>query len=252
VERDTLLKNWTEEERQPFAGWDFTYLAGRMIEAELPWSYEDRASELMRNSKKLLDIGTGGAEILLNLQESWPERVVALEGYLPNYILAKTRLEPFGVDVVLLEPTRTAMMPFDDESFDLVINRHAGFNCAEVARVMRHGATFLTQQVHGRSLEDLQQVFGAIPRWPDATPSRYLPELISCGLSIEQSMEHSGTLRFADVGALVYFLKAIPWLVPDFCVEKYQEQLFGLHGRIETDGSLSFIEKHNLIEATKK
>jgi hypothetical protein len=37
-----------------------------------------------------------------------------------------------------------------------------------------------------------------------------------------------GVKRFYDVGALVYYLKAIPWEVPSFSVEKY----FGVLQRI--------------------
>ena len=29
LDRDELVKAWLREERQPFAGWDFSYLKGR-------------------------------------------------------------------------------------------------------------------------------------------------------------------------------------------------------------------------------
>ncbi len=78
------------------------------------------------------------------------------------------------------------------------------------------GGTFLTQQVHGLWAQDLLAVFGVRPQWPDATPAYYLPRLKRAGLQIERVEEWQGRLIFTDVGAIVYYLKAVPWNVPDF------------------------------------
>ncbi len=32
-----------------------------------------------------------------------------------------------------------------------------------------------------------------------------------------------------DVGAIVYYLKAVPWEIPDFSVEKYFDKLQEIH-----------------------
>jgi hypothetical protein len=54
------------------------------------------------------------------------------------------------------------------------------------------------------------------------------------------------------VGAIVYYLKAVPWLVPGFSVATHSEQLLGLQSRLETGGSLSFLASKYLIEAQKR
>ena len=41
---ETLIANWKAEEQQPFIGWDFSYLDGRMLEGQAPWSYSTRAA----------------------------------------------------------------------------------------------------------------------------------------------------------------------------------------------------------------
>jgi hypothetical protein len=105
---------------------------------------------------------------------------------------------------------------FRDDEFDLVLNRHAAFNCSEVGRVLAQCGTFITQQVHGRSTEDLLAAFGASPQWPDSSPEKYVPRLQAAGLTVVDVRESEDTLRFSDVGAMGYWLKAIPWLVPDF------------------------------------
>ena len=48
LNRDDLVEAWLREERQPFSGWDFSYLDGRLKGEREHWSYLDRAAELMR------------------------------------------------------------------------------------------------------------------------------------------------------------------------------------------------------------
>ena len=245
------LQTWKSEEQQPFSGWDFSYLDGRMLEDQHPWSYSSRAAELMRGSSSVLDMGTGGGERFLKLLEYWPKKVVATEEYPPNVKLAKERLAPFGAKVVDFQLTLVGQMPFADGEFELVLNRHSGFNPREVARILAAGGTFLTQQVHGLWVEDLLALFDARPQWPNATPGMYIPELESARLGIIQAEEWSGRLVFTDVGAIVYYLKAVPWLVPGFSVETHLQNLLNLQHRLESGQQLAFTARKYLIEAKK-
>ena len=92
-------------------------------------------------------------------------------------------------------------MPFRDGEFELVLNRHAQFNPSEVARVLSPGGTFLTQQVHGMWLWDLQAAFDAPPSLPHNSPAKYVPNLEAAGLTMTAVEEWEGRLVFADVGA---------------------------------------------------
>lgn len=249
--RYELLQIWLREEQEPFTGWDFSHLQGRMIEDEVPWSYLGRAAELMCQSSSVVDLDTGGGEKMLALREYWPAKVVVTEEYLPNLNLVRERLEPLGVQVLPVHLTDFDPLPFADGEFDLVLNRHGAFNPAEVARVLASGGTFLTQQVHGMWAWDLMEVFGARPQWPDATPDKYVPRLQAAGLEIVHLAEWQGKLRFTDVGAIVYYLKAIPWEVPGFTVRKYLDQLYTLEERLEERGELAFAAGKYLIEARK-
>lgn len=248
---DERLQTWLNEEQQPFMGWDFSYLQGRMSEDPLPWDYMARAAELMRQAQSVIDLDTGGGEKLLQLQPYWPAKVVASEEYPPNLKLATERLAPFGAQVLPVRNTDDDPLPFADGEFDLVLNRHAAFNSAEVARVLAPGGLFLTQQVHGMWAWDLLAVFGAQPQWPDATPAKYLPRLQSAGLTIVDLQEWQGKLRFSDVGAIVYYLKAVVWQVPDFSVQTHQRSLFALQERVDRGEELAFEAGMYLIEARK-
>ena len=251
MNRTELIETWLSEERQPFIGWDFSYLDGRMTEGQEPWSYMDRAAELMRQSSSVIDLDTGGGEKLLTLREHWPPKVVATEDYLPNFELATKQLSPLGANVVKIPISTISPMPFTDAEFDLILNRHAAFNSSEVARVLARGGTFLTQQVHGMSAWDLQVVFDAKPQWPDSTPEKYVPMLEAAGLTVKNVKEWKGDLSFSDVGAIVYYLKAVPWLVPDFKVETHLSSLFALQERLEAGEGLGFYDARYIIEASK-
>ena len=252
MNRGDLIKAWQAEELQPFAGWDFSYLDGRMIEDQPPWSYPERAAELMQQSSALLDMGTGGGERLLELREYWPEKVMVTEDYPPNIELAEGRLRSLGVTVVSVSLTEDDSMPFPSGEFDLVLNRHSGLNCAEVARILALGGVFLTQQIHGLWAQDLRAEFGAVPQWPDATPQYYVPRLEKAGLDVANVEEWRGDLIFRDIGALVYYLRAVPWLVPGFAVEEHKYNLLRLHQRLERDRQLVFGARKYLIEAAKR
>ena len=191
----TLIDIWRQEESRPFTGWDFSYLDGRMLEDQPPWSYLTRAGELMRQSTALLDMGTGGGERLLRLREDWPRKVVTTEDYPPNVALARERLEPLGARVEVVALLRDGPMPFDDGEFDLVINRHSGLNASEVGRILAPGGAFLTQQVHGLWAQDLLAAFDARPQWPDATPDYYLPRLEDAGMTIVRLEDWQGGCR---------------------------------------------------------
>ncbi len=251
MNRTELIETWLREERQPFTGWDFSYLDGRMTEGQIPWSYLDRAAELMRRSSSVIDLDTGGGEKLLSLREHWPPKVLATEEYPPNFKLATERLSPLGARVVSTSISNIAPMPFADGEFDLVLNRHAAFNSSEIARVLMYGGTFLTQQVHGMWAWDLQAIFGAKPQWPDARPSQYVPLLEAAGMTIVNLHQWEGSLSFTDVGAIVYYLKAVPWEVPGFTVKTHLQYLLTLQDRLESGKPLDFYAAKYLIEARK-
>ena len=246
-----LLDAWLREERQPFVGWDFSYLDGRMWDGGEPWDYSRRAAALMRGASSTLDMDTGGGEILMSLREFWRGKMTATEGYAPNFELARARLRPLGVRVVGWAASDDAPMPFADGEFDLVLNRHAAFNAREVARVLSDGGAFLTQQTSGMWAWDLQATFEASPQTPDVSLAKCAPLLEDAGLATADEREWEGRLKFADVGAVVYYLKAVPWEVPGFGVRTHFERLVALQERLDAEGELSFYAGKFLIEARK-
>ncbi|HYV21209.1 MAG TPA: class I SAM-dependent methyltransferase [Candidatus Bathyarchaeia archaeon] len=252
MDEAVLIAAWSSEESQPFSGWDFGHIRGRYSEEKPPWSYEDLAREALRGAECALDLGTGGGEVLARLSDAFPRRMVATEAYPPNWSIARERLAPTGASVVAYAADETSSpLPFRDGSFAVVLDRHEAYDAHEVARVLTPGGVFLTQQVNGRSHADLLGWFGTEPHWPDVTLDRLAADLVQAGLNIELARSWWGSISFLDVAALVYYLKAIPWEVPDFSVGRFKTELFGLQRRLDETGALRFDEGLFAIRARK-
>ncbi len=244
-----LLGQWKEDEKAPFSGWDFSRLKDRWEEEMPPWDYIRMAKKLVPSSTALLDMATGGGEIFATLAP-FPASTFAIEGHPPNVPIAQKLLSPLGVKVLLVPETKP--LPLDNESFDLVLNRHGGTNPPEISRILKKEGRFMTQQVAGDSLSGLMSVFGAKPKWPDHTFANTFVNFQKAGFEILESLEWTGTRHFYDVGAVVYFLKAVPWLVDEFSVDKFLKELEILQGKIEAEGVLRFSESRFQFLAKKK
>lgn len=262
MNRRADLESWRREAAEPFTGWDFSHIASRFREEEPPWSYEAMAREALRGARVALDLGTGGGERLASLGDAFPHLTVATESYAPNVSVAARRLRPLGAHVVAYGPDldgpqttgvqdRAALLPFRDGSLDAVLDRHEAYDARDVARVLAPGGVFVTQQMDGRSYGDLLGRFGVAPQWPGVTLEDLSEEVRRIGLSIEEARSWWGTVEFGDVGALVYWLKAIPWMVPGFSVERFAPVLVELQRDLDRGRVLRFRQGRVLIRARK-
>lgn len=72
----------------PFEGWNFSYIADRWREAPTSWDYRAKARALMAGASSLLDMDTGGGEVLASLAP-FPPLACATEGWDPNVPVAR-------------------------------------------------------------------------------------------------------------------------------------------------------------------
>jgi SAM-dependent methyltransferase len=244
-----------------FQGWDFSWLADRSDDPKTPWRYIELAAEALTTSTRALDIDTGGGEALAALAP-FAGSVVATEGYAPNIPVAAGNLRAIGVPLIGVEsapdnidqlgaaPADTGShLPFRDDTFDLILNRHSSYWPGEVARVLRPGGTYLTQQ-RGEGDDGILTSFGRAPASGTEFDLAFaVRQLEGAGFDIVLAEESDAVVRFFDVGALVYYLRAIPWIVPDFDADADRESLYRIDDIIRADGWFGVASYRFLIEA---
>ena len=91
---DSLLRRLKRAAEEPFSGWDFSRLRGRMVEEPVSWSYEEIVRAHLPAARSLLDMDTGGGELLIREFQPLPLQTTATEGYPPNVSIARARLAP--------------------------------------------------------------------------------------------------------------------------------------------------------------
>jgi SAM-dependent methyltransferase len=239
-----------EAEQAHFSGWDFSYLKDRLVEEEPPWNYRQMVLDRLPGAQSLLDMGTGGGEFLAGLP-GLPAITCATEAWEPNLAVARRRLEPLGVRVEFL--SNEEQLPFDNQSFGLVINRHESVVPAELYRVLQPGGIFITQQVGGKDNLQLNDFLDPQIHYPyaDWDMACMAGQLEAAGFTLLEQWESFPAYRFLDIGAVVYYLKVIEWQIPGFNTQTYRERLLALHEKIQTEGAFITTSHRFFIIARK-
>lgn len=252
MDRSQLRAIWKQEEDQAHIhGWDFSHIRGRYEEEhDLPWDYPAIVRQYLSPDAMLLDYDTGGGEFLLSLGHPC-EKTAATEGYPPNAALCAEKLPPLGVDFrPCADP---AAIPFPDETFDLVINRHGSFCPPELYRLLKPGGVFLTEQVGGDNDRDLVErvLPGTEKPYPHLYLSRQRREFEDAGFHILRAEEAYRPILFYDVGAFVWFARIIEWEFPGFSVDRCFQRLCVLQEEVEREGKIQGTIHRYLIAAQK-
>lgn len=239
-----------EASAMPVDGWGFDWLRGRATEERPSWGYSRLLAQRMARASAALDLQTGGGEVLAEIPHR-PPMLVATEGWAPNLDLARGNLEPLGVRVV--EAADAGDLPFADASFDLVVSRHpTTTRWDEVARVLAPGGTYLSQQVGPASGHAVSEaMLGPFEPSMVRSPENLAAGAQAAGLRVVDLRHELLPMTFDDVGAIVFFLRKVVWMVPDFTVERYREQLSALHEHIRANGPFVAHSARVLIEAHK-
>ena len=233
-----LIASWKAEEQIAHVhGWDFSHVDGRVVEDALPWDYREQILHYLKPEMQILDIDTGGGEFLLSLHH--PHRnISATENYPPNIELCQNTLLPLGID--FRSADGKGNLPFEDERFDLVLNRHGDLNPEEICRVLKPGGLFITQQVGAENDRELVELLCGHTDLP--FPEQYLKiisdQFSQTGFEILDGRECFRPIRFYDVGALVWFARIIEWEFPGFSVERCQDQLLHAQAILDEKGCI--------------
>jgi SAM-dependent methyltransferase len=235
----------------PVEGWDFSWFDGRATEQRPSWGYARLVGERMARVRAALDVQTGGGEVLATAPQA-PPLLVATESWPPNVPVAAANLRPLGASVVAAADVPS--LPFRDAGFDLVTSRHpVNTWWDEIARVLRPGGTFLSQQIGAGTNRELSEaMMGPLPPPERGQPEQIAAAAEAAGLRVLDLRAESLRVEFFDVAAVVYFLRKVVWTVPDFTVERYRDELRAVHDGIIANGPFVSHSKRVLIEAMRQ
>ncbi|TDV34894.1 class I SAM-dependent methyltransferase [Actinophytocola oryzae] len=230
-------------------GWNFDWLAGRATEERPPWGYQRLMGERMARAEVAVDLKTGGGEVLAGVPRLAPT-TLATESWPPNRARARENLGPRGVTVVA--DRDAPPLSFRDNTFDLVVSRHpVRAWWSEIARVLTPGGTYLSQEVGPASVSELVDYFLGPQPWTARQPEEARAMAEAAGLEVVDLRSARLRMEFLDIGAVVYFLRKVVWMVPAFTVAEYRDRLRALHEEITAEGPFVAFSTRFLIEARK-
>lgn len=250
-----------EGDAVPTEGWDFSWFDGRATEQRPSWGYAKLLGDRMARAEAVLDIQTGGGEVLASVQTvAAPPLVAATESWPPNVDLARRHLAALHATVV--EADDAAGLPFPADSFDLVVSRHpVVIRWDEVHRVLRPHGTYLAQHVGSGTVRELADfmrgseprpeppVPGPLTSFAGTSPIAAVAQAEAAGLEVVDVRQEALRMEFYDIAAVVHFLRKVIWIVPDFTVDAYRDKLAELHRHIERFGAFVAYSQRFLLEA---
>jgi SAM-dependent methyltransferase len=241
-----------EADKADVSGWGFGWLKGRATEERPPWGYGRLLSGHLGQVRSALDIDTGGGEVLSEAA-ILPARMCVIEAWPPNAERARRLLGPRGVEVY--EVSEDGILPFSDESFELVTSRHpVNPNWPEIYRVLSPGGHYFAQHVGPASAFELIEFFlGPLPKQSQARDP-FVEQACAqrAGLVITNLQTARCRMEFFDIGAVVWILRKCVWWVPDFSVERYRDKLLQLDRQLRNEGSFIAHSTRHLIEARRQ
>ena len=222
----------------------------RWINEELPWDYKEIVNKYLKPDYKLLDMGTGGGEFLLTLNHPYNNTSVT-EMWEPNVKLCKEKLEPLGIEVKQI--FSDSELPFEDNTFNIIINRHESFDIKEVRRILKPNGIFITQQVGGKNNEKLSKALikDFKPLFLENNLDNRVKELEKNFFEILYAKEFFPYMRFKDIGAIAYYAKIIQWEFPNFSVDNCFEELCKLNEELIAKGYVESNEHRFVIVCRK-
>ena len=211
------------------------------------WDYMARARQLMQTAGSVLDMGTAGGERFGELLRGFKGRAVATEEWEINAPIAAANLRRLGADTIRCQ---AVLLPFADETFDLLLNRHEDLDPADVVRVLKRGGAMLTQQAF-MIWKEMNRFFprsGFLANLFD----EYRDGFAAAGLEVRDARAQEWLAAYESLGDLVYMLCIAPWEIPGFDpLGADLEALLALEQALTAPEGLVLTDGYFIIEARK-
>lgn len=244
---EQLKKEWLQSQKRQenFTGWDFSSIQEDFWQEGLPWCYSECVKHYLRPEFDLLDMGTGGGELLASFNHPLLKTSVT-EGWLKNYQLLLEKLEPKGVKVKFVE--EDDLLDYPDNSFDIVLNSHESFLVSEIKRVLKPNGIFITQQVG--DLNGVNLASRLIPNYQKTDFTHHLSVVVdnlkAHDFEILEEYEAYPAQKFLSMDALIYYVRTIEWEFPRFSVETHLPELKNLQAELNRVGYI-YNQEHRFL-----
>ncbi len=227
----------------------------------VPWDYLQVVRRHLMPSSYVLDIGTGGGEKFLELVPHFG-RGIGIDRKPEMIQMALENRPPSHAEKVSFEVMKAQNLKFAGGAFDVILNRHAPIFYEEVARVLKPGGYFITQQVGGRNTQNVFDVFGWGSNgeyWRRFFAERgmvyhdisELAELFPrVGCDILARDEYDVRFYFQDVESLIFWLKWSP-LPEDLDPNRHSAQVTKLIDQYRTPRGIETSEHRDLLVVRK-
>lgn len=136
---------------------------------------------------------------------------------------------------------------------ELVLAHSSAFCPAEVFRVLAPSGILLTAQGASPVSPTLADVLeGPIPEWAKAGQGWDIDATLDgAGFEAVEKLDVFPRTTYRDIGAVVYVLLAVPWMITDFTVKRYRKRLYRLHLQMKQEGGFTVQQHHRLLEMRK-
>ena len=196
-------------------GWDFSKI--KVVSEGVQWDFHKEITQRCKRFDLLLDIGTGGGEMLLSLNDV-ALLLVGIDHSNGMIQTARANLLKEMKQNVRCFQMDAGELEFPSNFFNVVTCRHSDFSAQEVTRVLTPDGVFLTQQVSENDKFNIAEAFGRGQHFGTNErdlKDRYLLELAEVGFTDIQFYEYDATEYYETYEDLVFLLKHTP-IVPHF------------------------------------
>lgn len=244
----------------PRHGWDFSRMRDETGPA--PWDYVEVVRRYLKPTDRVLDLGTGGGERFLALAPGFSSGIgidVSAE-----MILAANENTPGNLrDRIAFAVMRSEELDLPDSAFDVMLDRHAPFAPGEVARVLRSGGCFVTQQIGRNNMQNVFKAFGwaSSGAYWDAERSRAgLPPhsideaaraFVEHGCEVVARGFYDVEYHVHDIESLLFWLQSVP-LPEQFDVDRHLPLVHDLITRFAVPRGFATNEARDLLLVRKR
>lgn len=118
-------------------------------------------------------------------------------------------------------------------------------------RILKPGGRLITQQVDLDWYDDFYAALGLkVPEQAESWLPLALDQLRSVGLEIVAARRGEEHQSFRDIGAFIWYLRAVSWNIPDFDLTQHDAALRRIHTEMN-DGPLVIRQRRFLVVAKR-